>query len=253
MMMPHAIMSEAVNREKLPAVSPEFTGMARSFLIEAEKSFLSLKAELEPIRYEMAKRLARRTQIRGEHIDEFERILNTPRFCSLSRHPLNRDRGSRKLRGFCGLVGKTQAWKQSWTSKEVVAELGVLWVDIRPHKMLITPTSVASVSLHALSRRMQRGFSTDREAVVDDLRTIVLQADAVYETLYHRVSQPDFVQREPTIDWQFAIKCRDGAWFGHVHNNRHSDKDETTNVELAVRTFYSNDEAEAKQIAITVR
>jgi hypothetical protein len=220
-------------------VPAEFTGLARAFLTDAEKSYGALSTELEAFSNAMAKRFARRSQVRSEHVDELIRILDVQRLCILDYAEIAR--GGRKLRCYRPVATQNRSWLDSWTSSEIIADLAIIAVQATPFKFLSETKSVASVSLHALARRMQRGFSTDRQAVAGDLREIVWQANAVLETLHERITAPGVVAK--LEDFEFAVRCADGAWFGHA---RKVNQGETQNLKLIVRTFYSNDEMEAK-------
>jgi hypothetical protein len=76
---------------------------------------------------------------------------------------------------------------------------------------------VASVSLHALARRYQRGFNTTDAAILSELRELALRHEEIVEAM-----------------GEFSLPGDGGSWVGSVARTQVDDMWEPT---LTVRTF----------------
>jgi hypothetical protein len=187
----------------------------------------------------MTKRFAasRRLQVRAEHLDEIVRVLNKPP--SLYR---NMCRSPRKLRGECAFVAQNSSRREGWKQSQTVAQIMIMDFTITPHRFHTITRPIAQITLHALARRFQRGFKIDDEAIRTDVFVPIHYVVGVLRRLQDRIKRGDTTLN----DWQFAIRCEGGAWFGYVGTVRAAGEKET--LVLSIRTYFSNDDL-ANQLA----
>jgi hypothetical protein len=96
------------------------------------------------------------------------------------------------------------------------SDIGIVWVELTAvswGRCCVSGGIVVSVSLHALSRRMQRGFDTSDAAILSELRAIAAMHPTIVESL-----------------GDFSIGGDGGRWCGEVGKNGSVPL-------LAIRTF----------------
>jgi hypothetical protein len=193
-------------------VPAQFLGLARLFIRRADVAAAETIAWQGPMIAEVSKRLDRGVHQRPEQLDELER-----QFRAMNREDLlpgersavliKRIRrkmsvlyvwttgGNRTQDDWCPKGLPTHAW-----NSEETLDIFACRLEFTPKAMDIKTVIVASVGVHALGRRFQRGFRNSDNAIKGDLA--VLMAEARKTGL--------------SGDKDFSIPCADGEWHGEV-------------------------------------
>jgi hypothetical protein len=200
-----------------PSLPAEFLGQAREFRSRIERSYIAASALILPLLVTMKNRgrPPRREMIceftlAFRKTDGFHRLHSNIRkkpggimITELRAEPAHR---------------KLEHWALAEPCIDVVATL----YDHRVRRCKVEHRLVASIGLHALCRRFQRGFNNSDAAILNDLASLVLLTDSNRST-------------DETLSLDFG--CPSGNWVGSWMSDTCSQ-----NIFACFRTFFSNDE-----------
>jgi len=210
---------------RLPSQVPvEFVGLARQFRREADREEAANTAALTPIIGPINRRLRRypKRQLRD---GDFRRLADA--WESLPRDYRLAFRANTDPRGRRGLILDVRVhaitmlsdqWEPDATEPSIALTTHCLEVPLVRKPAAQT---IASISLHALARRYERGGDRSHHLILDDLRSIV-RAN-VNDEEAHPTDQP------------FRIQTPRGIWVGTTTGVELSNGKPT--VQFVVRTF----------------
>ena len=201
-----------------PSVPAEFVGKARAFRARIGAEDAVVGQTIQRIVAPLEARRRRKATFRAEQLIDAERAFR--RVPAAGRLTLNieRDKHGLRIEEFRAAAGDFRFC--SWADGATDPDVGVVKVVLQATSwgaVGATSNIVASVSLHALARRFQRGFNISDEAILGELRGLALRHAEIIEAL-----------------GEFSIACDGGSWVGEVA------KAEIAGVSvamLAVRTF----------------
>jgi hypothetical protein len=201
-----------------PGVPHEFVGRARVLLRRLEAAEPEYVATMATIMLPLRDRHRRHAKLAAgdtmaaekawrEKLPAFGRIAIETKSSRVNLHV-------RELRAFA----RTENF-QGWTgSVEPAVALLLIGIELRRHRLQATKSTVATVGIHALARRFQRGFDTTDETIFAEFRAIAGVSPGITDA-----------------GTDFRIPVSDGVWAGGVATVT----DDTKNVSraLAIRTF----------------
>lgn len=201
-----------------PSVPAEFIGRARAFRARVGAEDAAVGQTILKIMRPLERRRKRSATFRPEQLIDAERQFR--QLPSAGRLALKIERDKRSLRIEEFRVAAGQFRFCSWTDGATDADIGVVKVNLSAvpwGPVGATGNIVASVSLHALARRFQRGFNTSDEAILSELRELAVRHVAIAAALA-----------------DFSVACDGGSWVGEVAK---IDVAEVSCPVLAIRTF----------------
>jgi hypothetical protein len=179
-------------------VTPEFRGQARAWLSRLDAEDAGFGPMATRVGQALRAPLARGKIATPEDLQETARQwrdeLPTAGRLKLEIDISQRSLTIRELRASTA----EQFIPERWTSKEDALAIHVLYISAKRRASFEYKRQlIATVSLHALSRRMQRAFDCSDEAIRDDL---IILAGASEEN-YH-------------ADGRFSVRVPGGVWAG---------------------------------------
>jgi hypothetical protein len=211
-------------------VPREYVGLARQFLRDCEAEHTIAADMFKQISKPVFDRLIRYPQrkLRDGDLRNFARQWKTTpdRFRLIFQTRLD-------VRGCAGRIAEVRLqtaklsfpeWNESVEEPSITITMHCLKVPLKGRNPAIS-RCVATISLHALARRFQRGKDKSHEAICEDFLALFLANIADYETF-------------PT-DENFSIPTADGAWLGLTCEV--DTEDQKSHRQFVVRTFMDND------------
>jgi hypothetical protein len=200
-------------------VPPEFLGRARAFRARIGADDAAVGMAINRITAPLLARRRRKATFRPETLIDAERQFQfqVPAGARLTLK-VERDRHGLRIEEFRVAAGEFRFC--SWEDDAADADPGVVRVVLEATgwgAVGATANIVASVSLHALARRYQRGFDTSDAAILAELRELAMRHAAIVE------AQGDF-----------SMAFDGGSWVGEVARTEVA---QVSCPVLAVRTF----------------
>jgi hypothetical protein len=117
--------------------------------------------------------------------------------------------------------------RQEWENLEPIVCVMLTWMTVQRGHFRLDNVLLAAVNLHAIARRLQRGFDNSRPALMADLRALAEAATTVADT------------RGP-----FHVPVRGGAWGGNAVDMEVPVKNGAVDTHrvLSVRTYLGGDD-----------
>jgi hypothetical protein len=186
--------------EQMAIVPAEFVGKARALRSRLLAIDLATGPAIDMITKPVVERWRRHPVPRAETLAGLARIwpLHIPSFGLLDRAI---DLDKRSLRILELRAGANNFHFAGWRddAKEPGVSLTAICLEIAPHRFRFDMLTIASVSLHCLSRRYQRGMAITDADVFADLRSLA-QAHGKLD------------RAQPGED--FTVQVADGKWVG---------------------------------------
>jgi hypothetical protein len=208
-----------------PSVAAEFLGLARTFRNGVDMVDPVAIAAVDTIARSLRARLRRRQKMTASVEIAMDRQwrATVPAIgrLALETRVEARSLHIRELRLSSSRI-HDKGWRDGdWEAGICINVIGLV-ADHR--KFRFNSIALASLNLHAIGRRYQRGLDNSPAAIVSDLRSIADVAAEVAET-----------------DGNFEINVAGGVWAGHVMEIRDEDGRDPTKI-LSIRTFLPAEE-----------
>ncbi len=215
----------------VPTVPREYMGLARQFYRDAAADFDASDIAFQGIFKPTLDRLSR-YPTRKLRDSEFRRLADAwqamPDKFRLAFIAVIDQRGrAGKIAEFRLGTAKLHnpGWDKGVTEPTLMVGATILQVPLHRGKLMQCYTR-ATISLHALARRMQRGVDRSQQAILNDMKALV------HADLNNAEKYPE--------DEEFRIPAGNGAWLG-VTAPVDDVEDGKTTMQFVVRTFMDND------------
>jgi hypothetical protein len=196
-------------------VPSEFVGRARALRARIGADDDAVGPAISRILAPLEARRRRSAIFRADQLIDAERAFRAlPAVGRLSLH-VQRDRHGLRIEEYRAAAGMVRFCE--WSDAAAMdADVGIVRVELNAvswGRCYVSGGIVVSVSLHALSRRYQRGFDTSDAAILAELKQLALMHPTIVESL-----------------GDFSIGGDGGRWCGEVGRNGSAPL-------LAIRTF----------------
>jgi hypothetical protein len=222
-----------------PAVAVEFKGKARAFMRRRVKESTQFVQTANSLDAKIRKRLDRGSTIRPEMMLDYERAL---RDRNPNPHTYFWDRRQAEMcmldSYYCMSRIRAAGWggpridspeEMTHLNSEDSLDLHTGATRITREMLETRDHCALTVGLHALGRRMQRGFDCSDEAILVDL-------DHLWD-VWHRCMFPkEGAEREVLGTGELRFETPGGIWFGRLVFNRFAEEGDLPYLRL--RTFH---------------
>jgi hypothetical protein len=183
-----------------PSVPAEYTGLARAFRARVGAEDDGVGRAVLQIMAPLARRRLKSRTFRPADLIDSERAFRALPSAGRLALTIERDKHGLRIEELRCASGQIRFC--SWADGSSDADVGIMRIELRAKSWgpaFVSGELIASLCLHALGRRYQRGFRTDDETILSELKQIAL-------------CQPDIVEAMG----DFSIAGDGGSWVGEV-------------------------------------
>jgi hypothetical protein len=183
-----------------PSVSAEYAGKARLLRARIGAEDDAVGRSVMAIMAPLARRRQKSRTFRSADLVDAERQFRALPSAGRLSLKIDRTKTGLRIEELRCAAGKIRF--AEWSSGAADPDIGIMRIALEATSWgpaFVAGDLIASLSLHALARRFQRGFRTDDESILSELRSMALCHADIVET-----------------PGQFAIAGDGGTWVGEI-------------------------------------